>query len=127
MDFQEFPETAVGSCSPGAGGFSGLTNVPTWYKYLDCSNGAPVLDGIGDVWSIAVAVIEIMLYLGGIAAVFMMAYGGIEFIMSQGQPDRLTRARNILIYSGIGLILTIIARALVQMVFNGFVNGGFSS
>lgn len=120
---QPFPEApTVGSCSPGAG--VDLAGFPTWYKYLDCFNGDPQIDNINDVWNIAAAILEIVLYIAGVAAVIFMVIGGIRYITSQGQPDQTKRARQSLIYAVVGLVVSMIARAVIQLIFNAFNDGG---
>lgn len=124
---QPFPDTpALGSCAPGAG--ITLTNFPTWYKYLNCdTSGTPIITNINDFWGIGFAIVEIILYIAGIAAVIFMIIGAIRYITSQGQPEQTKRARQSLIYAVVGLVVSIIGRAVIQLIFNGFSGSGFVS
>src|SRR5690606_21958521 len=100
---QVFNPGAPGSCG---GSSEGLLNFPTWYKYLDCDgNGNPQIDQINDIWNLVAGIVDILLYLGGIAAVLYIAYAGIRFITSQGQPDKIAQAKQALIFSAAGLIV----------------------
>lgn len=117
MDLVEGLDESVNSCSPG----SGFTlDIPTWYKYLPCENGTPQIDNINDVWKIAAAILEIIVYIGGIAAVFFVIYGGIQFITSQGLPDKIAQARSTVINALAGLIIAILSVALVRFIMATF-------
>lgn len=102
------------SCQPGLDVSLGI---PTWYDGLSCDeNGAPTPTELNDLWVIGANVIDILLFVAGVAAVFFVIYGGIKFIISQGQPDKIVGARQTLIYAAAGLIISIIARVAVQFV-----------
>jgi hypothetical protein len=107
-------------CSEGQGAIS--IGFPTWYKYLDCdqATNTPQLNQLSDAWLVGQAVLEMLIFIAGIAAVFYFIYGGIRFITSQGQPDKITQARQILIYSAVGLVVAVMASVLVQFVFSQF-------
>lgn len=110
-----FDPGGAGSCGSSS---SDLLNFPTWYKYLDCdANGNPQIDKVTDIWELVAGIIDILLYLGGIVAVLYIVYAGIRFITSQGQPDKIAQARQALIYSAAGLVITILARVVVNYVF----------
>jgi len=101
-------------CSPGIDVSLGI---PTWYKGLSCdAGGAPNPSGLNDLWVIGANVIDILLFIAGVAAVFFVIYGGIKFITSQGEPGKLAGARQTLIYAAVGLIISIAARVAVQYV-----------
>lgn len=41
----------------------------------------------------------------GAVAIGMLIYGGVLFILSQGDPEKTTRARNTLLWAVVGIIL----------------------
>ncbi|MDL2363275.1 MAG: hypothetical protein QFB86_02765, partial [Patescibacteria group bacterium] len=92
---------------PG-GSFLGF---PHWYKYLDGKvvNGlcGPQLHGLNDVWLIVAAIIEIMLKLSAIVAVGFVIYGGISYIVSQGESEKTARARGTIVNALLGLAIAI--------------------
>lgn len=103
-------------CLPGSG-FE--LNFPTWYKYLDCGPyGVPKVEQLTDVWKIGAAILEMLIYVAGVTTVFFLIFGGIKYITSQGQPERLNLAKNTLFYAAVGLILAIAASAIVQFIFS---------
>jgi Type IV secretion system pilin len=106
------------------GNFLGL--VP-WYHYLkassfdaDCSlNSFHVLpsDKVpSDIPLIMLAVIDDLLRIAGIVAVAYVLIGAIQYIISQGSPDKTEQARSTIINALIGAAI-----ATVAVVFIGFV------
>ncbi len=100
---------------------------PKWYKYLDgitdpvtkiCS---PRLSNINDIYLIVAAIIEVMLRAGTLIAVGFVIFGGIEYILSQGEPEKTTRARKTITNALIGLVISLSASAAVAF-FAGRIN-----
>ncbi len=58
----------------------------------------------------------------GIIAVIVMVIGGIRYMTSQGEPDRIKGAKNTIMYALIGLIVTLAAFAITNFVL-GALNG----
>jgi len=115
--FGEVPTFSEGNCGAGSSFF----DVPTWYKYISCDgDGNPELQNISDVWGVVAGAIDILLYVAGVAAVLFIIYGGIKFIISQGAPDKLSQARQTLIYAAAGLIISVAARAIVNFAIGKF-------
>ena len=58
-------------------------------------------------------------YLGvGILAVVFIIIGGINYTLSQGDPGKVTKAKNTILYGVIGLIIVLLAFAITQFVIN---------
>ena len=95
----------------------GFLGFPAWYKYLDSGpQCAPVLGGLNDIWLIVLAIVEILLRLAAIAAIVFIVYAGIRYITARGNPEKLTSARIAIQDALIGLVITIVAIALVSFV-----------
>lgn len=62
--------------------------------------------------------INILLYIVGVAAVVMMIIGGIRYIVSGGDQQAVTNAKNTILYSIVGLVIAMLAFVAVQYVFN---------
>ncbi len=115
------------SCPGGS-----LFGFPKWYKYLNCTTApnlnsttggklyTPQLSNINDVWLIFAAVIEMLLYLAALSAVGFVIFGGIQYITSQGEPDKTTRARGTILNAIIGLVIAVISASVVSFIAGRF-------
>lgn len=65
-------------------------------------------------------IINLMLYILGAIAVIMIVIGGIKYTTSNGDASSVTSAKNTILYSVIGLIVAILAFAIVNFVLNSF-------
>lgn len=113
-------------CDPGV--FS--LGIPPWYKYLnvglDSGTGdeCAILPFIGDTsfdWGkalprIGLAVTEILLRVGGLVAVAFTIYGGIRYILSQGEPDATKKAKGTIVGASIGLVIAMFASVIVGFI-----------
>jgi predicted small integral membrane protein len=61
-------------------------------------------------------VIQVLVTLAGLLAAAFFVMGGINYISSSGNPERLDRAKKTIIYSGIGLAFCIGAFVLTNIV-----------
>lgn len=114
------------ACEP-KGSFFGF---PTWYKYLpgvsntDESSGittcTPKIEHINDAWLIAAAVIDLLLRIAALGAIVFVIYGGINYIMSQGEPDKAKQARGTIINSLIGLVISVAAASIISFLVGRF-------
>lgn len=64
------------------------------------------------------SVIEILLFVVGVAAVISLIIGGIKYIVSGGDQQAVASAKNTIIYSIVGVILAVVAYTLVKFVFD---------
>ncbi len=127
---------------------SSFLSFPTWYSYLPgkfafgpgvspetyttfppkppivvpstaaiCS---PTISGLSDIWLIVAAIVEILLQIAAMAAIAMIIYGGVQYVLSRGQPDKAQQARSTIINAVIGLVLAVTAAALVTFVAGRF-------
>jgi len=68
--------------------------------------------------TIFVTLLNFVLGFVGIAAVGFVIYGGILYLTSAGKDEQIGTAKKILTYSIVGLIIILIAWALVSTVFD---------
>ncbi len=54
----------------------------------------------------------------GLIAVIMLIFGGIRYIISGGDQKKVTEAKNTILYAIIGLIIALLAYAIVNFVLN---------
>jgi hypothetical protein len=60
--------------------------------------------------------ITILLYAAGVIAVIVIIIGAIRFVTSEGDSAAATKARNTVIYAAVGLVLAVLAYALVNFI-----------
>ena len=63
-------------------------------------------------------VVNILLWAVGILSVIMIIFSGFRYITSAGDASKTKSAQSTLIYSVVGLIVAILAYAIVNMVIN---------
>ena len=61
-------------------------------------------------------VTNIMFFIIGAVSVIMLIYGGIRYTTSGGNTNSVTAAKNTVIYSIVGLVISILAYAIVNFV-----------
>jgi hypothetical protein len=66
--------------------------------------------------TIITGAINILLWVAGIASVIVIIVGGIMFIVSGGDENTTKRARSAILYAIIGLVITLLAFAIVNFV-----------
>ncbi|MBQ3326037.1 hypothetical protein IJG79_02755 [Candidatus Saccharibacteria bacterium] len=59
-----------------------------------------------------------VLYVVGVISVIMLIYGGLRYVISGGDSKKVTDAKNTILYAIIGLIISILAFAIVNFVIN---------
>lgn len=104
---------------------SGFLGFPTWYKYLEnaakepnkCS---PALRGLNDIWLIALAISEILLRVAVLVAIVYVLIGGFKYITSRANPDKTNAAKTTVIDALIGLVLALVATAVISFIAGRF-------
>ena len=90
----------------------------------EAQNGAKLVDGGGgsnqNLPDIITTIINVMLFIAAALAVIMIIYGGIRYITAHGDEKQVKVAKDTIVYSVVGLIIAIIAYALVTFIFNRF-------
>lgn len=109
------------TCSPR----SSFLNFPTWYQYLNgvtdaSGNCIPRIQALSDFWLIVAAIVEILLRVATIAAIAMVLYGGVTYILSQGEPDKTSKAKDTVLNALIGLVIAVTASVIVSFVARQF-------
>lgn len=66
-------------------------------------------------------VTNILLFLIGVISVIMLIFGGLRYVISGGNSSAVTAAKNTILYAIVGLIVAILAYAIVNFVINAFV------
>lgn len=63
--------------------------------------------------------INVVLGFVGLATVIVIIIGGIQFVTSQGDAAKAARARTAIIYGVVGLVICLLAYAIVNLVLAG--------
>ncbi len=68
--------------------------------------------------------INVVLGIVGVVAVAVIIIGGISFITSQGDTSKVAKARNTILYGVVGLVVALLAFAIVNFVLGSVFGGG---
>lgn len=80
-----------------------------------------VCDAQGDdIYDLVGNIISILLYAIGVVAVIMIVIGGISYVTSNGDSNKISQAKNTILYSVIGLVVAILGQAIVLFVTGWF-------
>jgi len=120
------PATARAACQTEDANF---LSFPTWYKYLDDRNGdcafAYSKNDYGSIGKyitrILMAIFEILARVAGMVAVVFVIYGGFTYMTSQGQPDKVNAGKTTILNSLIGMVIAVLAVAIVNLVAGSLV------
>lgn len=66
-------------------------------------------------------VINILLFIIGAVSVIMIIIGGIRYVLSNGESAQITGAKNAVLYAVIGLVVALLAYAIVNFVVAQFI------
>lgn len=67
---------------------------------------------------------NVMLFLIGAISVIMLIIGGLRYVVSGGEQAAITSAKNTILYAVVGIIVAILAYAVVAFVTNQFSENG---
>jgi len=111
---------------PPAGCAHDFFGLPTWFAYLPRSDFAVStvnkktvcyisnFNFPGDLAYIALVAVDIALAIAGMAAVFYVIYGGIQYVISQGEPEKTRGAKNTITNALVGLVIASVAISVVS-------------
>lgn len=95
-----------------------------WYIYLNphpqgnpptcVLDVGPIIGPHSVILLVLLAVIDDLLILAGLVAVGFIIYGGIRYMTSQGNPEQTAKAQSTIVDALIGLVIAIMAVALVS-------------
>ncbi len=77
---------------------------------------------VGGENSVIRTVSNVLLFILGAVAVIMIIIGGIRYVISNGDSSQITSAKNTILYSVIGLIVALLAYAIVNFITDSFTN-----
>lgn len=96
--------------------------IPNWWEYLPNQPSPPncnvTINFPGDILAIGLAILDMLLRIGGFVAVISIIIAGVQYITSSGSTDNTTNARKRLTNSLIGLAIVLIASGVVAFIGN---------
>ena len=105
--FRVLASSSKGNVSPGTGRKTELVQVD------------PNADLQGNVTNIINGVIAVL----GFACVVVMIIGGVQYMTSAGDTGKVTKAKNTILYGLIGLVVCVLAFAIVNFVMTNIIQG----
>jgi hypothetical protein len=74
-----------------------------------------------DAKQVIQSIVNLLLFITGAVAVIMIVIGGIKYVTSAGEASQAKSAKDTILYAVIGLIVAIVAYAVVTFIINAFV------
>lgn len=104
------PAQVSAACNPGDK-VSGIN------EGKDCAKSPQQQSGLKGSIEI---VTNVLLFIIGAVAVIMIIIGGVKYVISNGDSAQVTSAKNTILYAVIGLIVALLAYAIVKFVLDNF-------
>ncbi len=88
----------------------------------DCAQGTGTRTNLfGGTNSLFQVVTNVLLFLIGAISVIMLIIGGFRYVLSGGDSTQVTNAKNTILYAVIGIIVALLAYAIVNFVVSSFI------
>ena len=81
-----------------------------------CKNNTD--DPITGSTSKLLVIANVLAWFGGAIAVIMMIYAGFVYVTSSGDDGKIKSAKNIILYSVVGLVVIVVSRIIVAFVID---------
>lgn len=117
-------------------GLGALFTVPTYADQINCSdNDIPqsVRDAAGcegttdQLPSVIINIINAIIGIAGIIAVIFIILGGVSYMTSTGDPGKIKKAKDTILYAVIGLAICILAFVIVNFAISTVNNSSSTS
>lgn len=69
---------------------------------------------------------NVLLFILGAISVIMIIIGGLRYVVSGGNSTAVTAAKNTILYAIVGVIVALLAYAIINFVLGSFTSGGAS-
>ena len=110
----------VGMMVP-ASTFAASCDTLTIQNGADCSQGTGQPANLFGDGGIFQTIVNIFLFVIGAIAVIMLIYGGIRYTISGGEAKNVTAAKDTILYAIVGIVVAILAYAIVNFVIGGLI------
>ena len=85
------------------------------------SDSALCEDQSTDVGSVVNVIVNTLLYVLGAVCVIVIIIGGVFYVTSMGNASSVEKAKNTILYAVIGLVVALLAYAIVNFVIGKFI------
>lgn len=103
---EDQPAEGAAACNPSSGLSGGV----------ECAGEGQKVRSLFGQGGIFKTIVNILLFIIGAVSVIMIIYGGIRYVTSSGASEAVTSAKNTILYAVVGLIISILAYAIVNFV-----------
>lgn len=88
---------------------------------VDCAQGDEQSDELFGSAGVFNTITNVLLFLIGAVSVIMLIIGGIRYTISGGDSTAVTSAKNTILYAIVGIVVALLAYAIVNFVVGSFV------
>lgn len=103
------PVTNVAAVDPGAEIQKGIN-----------ASGGKTTAGSASLQKSVGTITDVLLFIVGAIAVIMIVVGGLRYVLSGGDSNAVSSAKNTILYAVVGLIVALLAYAIVRWVVGEF-------
>lgn len=112
----------VAAFAPIATPVNAITDCPlTIQGGADCARGDDQVANLDGQDGIFRVIVNTALYIIGALSVIMLIYGGIRYTISGGEQKNVEAAKNTILYAIIGIIVAVLAFAIVNFVLGSLI------
>lgn len=92
---------------------------------LGNSIGSPVtdVDAGADLWESVSSIIKAVIGILGLVCVIVIIIGGVNYMTSSGDAGKVKKAKDTILYGVVGLVICVLAFAIVQFVLDNILSG----
>lgn len=99
------------------------TYAASWQDGMDAAHSEGTPSNLAGNDGVVKKIINGVLYVVGVLAVVMVIIGGVKYTTSGGDQAAVTSAKNTILYGIVGLVIAILAYAIVNFVIGQLGNG----
>ncbi|EDK72296.1 hypothetical protein TM7_0583 [candidate division TM7 genomosp. GTL1] len=94
-----------------------LLTLPAWYRGLEGDTSCnPRITKLTDMWIIGLNVVEMLLHIAGYVAAGFTVWGGFRYMLANGEPDKISSAKNTVTQALSGVAVSVVAIAVINFI-----------
>lgn len=98
-----------------------ICNVSNVSDEIKAASGCEGYDTGSDLGNTIINIINVVISVIGIVAVIAIIIGGVQYMTSTGDPGKIKKAKDTIMYAVIGLIIVILAAVIVNFVITSII------